>query len=147
MGDAGSLMIGLVFAASSLLLLQKGENSPYLSIVFIGVVAVLFIPVLDALRVFRKRAKMGKSPLAADKTHLHHLIISKGMKHKTVALFITLIMLGLMFMAFLTHQWVGLTLSLVCNLIVFYSLTSFLQLQANLISWKEKIGQMETAYQ
>jgi UDP-GlcNAc:undecaprenyl-phosphate GlcNAc-1-phosphate transferase len=144
MGDSGSLMIGLVFAISSLYLLQKSQNTPHISWVLIGIVAVLFIPVFDALRVFRKRAKMGKSPLSADKSHIHHLILSQGMKHKKVSAAIVLIMIGLMIIAYISNQWMGLTLTLALNLVIFYGITSWLQLQANLTIWKGKIAKLES---
>jgi hypothetical protein len=43
--------------------------------------AVLSLPVFDALRVMFMRIINGSSPFAADKTHLHHLFIALGFGH------------------------------------------------------------------
>src|SRR5690606_32686317 len=43
--------------------------------------AILVIPLFDTLRVFTVRIKNGKSPLSADRNHLHHLLLTLGYSH------------------------------------------------------------------
>jgi UDP-N-acetylmuramyl pentapeptide phosphotransferase/UDP-N-acetylglucosamine-1-phosphate transferase len=55
---------------------------------------------LHTLRVFTIRAAKGKSPLSADKNHLHHKMLEKDKRHKKTVITIyifTLIMIALAF--------------------------------------------------
>jgi UDP-N-acetylmuramyl pentapeptide phosphotransferase/UDP-N-acetylglucosamine-1-phosphate transferase len=80
MGDTGSLIIGFLVAimAIALFTISKVEivnfgfplqNFPFL------IFAILFIPLIDTLRVFMVRIMKGKSPFEADKTHIHHILL------------------------------------------------------------------------
>lgn len=143
MGDAGSIVLGFILVVSSISLLQSAHHSEYLYWVALGVVAVLIVPVLDALRVFRKRAKSGKSPFHADKTHLHHLILSLGLKHKMTTITILLIISIMMVFGLIGFKLLGLTFSIVTMLLIFYFVTSALQLNNTLNQWKQRISELE----
>lgn len=143
MGDAGSIVLGFILVVSSISLLQSAHHSEYLYWVALGVVAVLLVPVLDALRVFRKRAKSGKSPFHADKTHLHHLILSLGLKHKMTTITILLIISIMMVFGLIGFKLLGLTFSIVTMLLIFYFVTSALQLNNTLNQWKQRISELE----
>lgn len=107
MGDAGSLVLGFILVVSAIQLLQNAELYSRLNLVLISVIAVLLLPVLDAIRVFSQRIKSGKSPFAPDKTHLHHLVLSLGMKHCMATVSIAAIAL--------LHVAVGYTIQLVAG--------------------------------
>lgn len=80
-GDGGSLVLGVIFSAFILNILQyEGTNSlgPY-SVSFL--MAVFAIPVFDTIRVMLARIAKRRSPFSADKTHLHHLFIRLGFSH------------------------------------------------------------------
>lgn len=143
MGDAGSIVLGFILVVSSISLLQSAHHSEYLYWVALGVIAVLIVPVLDALRVFRKRAKSGKSPFHADKTHLHHLILSLGLKHKMTTITILLIITIMMVFGLIGFKLLGLTFSIVTMLLIFYFVTSALQLNNTLNQWKQRISELE----
>jgi UDP-N-acetylmuramyl pentapeptide phosphotransferase/UDP-N-acetylglucosamine-1-phosphate transferase len=49
------------------------------------VLGIVLIPVFDTLRVFAVRIWKGKSPFAADKTHIHHLLTNAGYNHAFAA--------------------------------------------------------------
>ena len=87
MGDTGSLFIGLVNSILVLKFINIGEvNSIYLKIsenALLGL-AVLFIPLIDTLRVFAIRILSGKSPFYSDTNHIHHLLLRKGMSHSKI---------------------------------------------------------------
>ncbi|HRG21095.1 MAG TPA: MraY family glycosyltransferase [Saprospiraceae bacterium] len=136
MGDAGSLMIGFVMVVSGLRLIQVARTSAEWSIVTLGVFAVLLVPVFDALRVFRRRVKSGKSPFHADRTHLHHLILISGFKHKAAAILIVGIMLLISVIGYISLQFAGLTLAIFSMLLFFFVLSSLLQFNEKINNWK-----------
>jgi UDP-GlcNAc:undecaprenyl-phosphate GlcNAc-1-phosphate transferase len=93
MGDSGSMLIGLMLAAS--MTTVTGEVSyggvagsstlPYLTPLLVPL-AVLAVPFLDlALAVFR-RTRKGRSPFAPDKLHLHHRLLEIGNSHTKAVL-------------------------------------------------------------
>lgn len=143
MGDAGSLTLGFVTVVSGIYLIQSATGSSKSSLVTLSVIAIMLVPVLDALRVFRKRAKSGKSPFDADRTHLHHLILNIGLKHNMTVLSIMAIITLVMFTGYLGFNFFGFTFSIVTLLLVFYLISSILQFHNQLIKWKNRILAME----
>ena len=61
------------------------ENIPVIAI------SMISIPVLDTLRVMLVRIINKKSPFAADRNHLHHILLDSGMTHLRTSLFLTVI--------------------------------------------------------
>jgi UDP-N-acetylmuramyl pentapeptide phosphotransferase/UDP-N-acetylglucosamine-1-phosphate transferase len=90
-GDGGTMMLGFLITIFELgaLSLQRGS---VLETHGVGIVAmtlaVLCIPVFDALRVMTARMLKGHSPFKPDKAHLHHLFIDMGFSHFGAAIFI-----------------------------------------------------------
>jgi UDP-GlcNAc:undecaprenyl-phosphate GlcNAc-1-phosphate transferase len=147
MGDAGSLMLGFIIVVSGIFLIQSATGTSNITLVTLSVIAIVFVPVLDSLRVFRRRAKSGKSPFSADKTHLHHLILSTGLRHKWATLVIITIIILITAIALSMYNIVGITISLALILIIFFSITKILSFNNNLNSWKGKIREMESAFE
>jgi UDP-GlcNAc:undecaprenyl-phosphate GlcNAc-1-phosphate transferase len=143
MGDAGSLMLGFVLVVFGIHMLQEVNASEHITLVTLGVIAVLLLPVLDALRVFRKRAKSGKSPFQADKTHLHHLILATGLKHLPATLAIVTLMVMLLTLGYFSFHIMGLTLAFVSMLLTFYVITGLLSFHNQMKCWVSQIRQME----
>jgi len=83
MGDTGSLVLGFVIAVLSIRLMQVNVQVafPVLPHASVFVAGIVLIPVFDTLRVFATRIWKGKSPFAADKTHIHHLLTNQGFSH------------------------------------------------------------------
>ncbi len=89
MGDAGSMFIGALVAV---LALSWVEGNRQLSAGHPGhagagpalAIAVLFVPLFDALRVFALRLMEGHSPFRADRRHVHHLLLARGLSHRQV---------------------------------------------------------------
>ncbi len=80
LGDTGSLLLGFFYVLCVLMLMSREEsvlfglpaqNVPY---VLIG---LLFVPVVDSLRVFFVRIKEKRSPFSADRNHIHHVILDQ----------------------------------------------------------------------
>lgn len=74
MGDAGSLLLGFVMAYFLISLSQGGERV----ITPVTALWILGVPLLDTLRLMLSRVLNGHSPFAADRRHLHHLVLRMG---------------------------------------------------------------------
>jgi undecaprenyl-phosphate alpha-N-acetylglucosaminyl 1-phosphatetransferase len=86
LGDAGSMMLGLFLA---FVLIQTSQRPPLTSTLPASIVPwALAVPVLDAISVMACRLRRGKSPMQADRTHLHHCLIDSGLSERLVLLFI-----------------------------------------------------------
>lgn len=143
MGDAGSLMIGFMMVIAGIQMIQSAKNTEHINLVLFGVVSVMLVPVFDALRVFRRRMKSGRSPFSADKTHLHHLILSTGLKHKSATAGIIGIVILMLGIGAISFQVIGLTFSIVIMLLLFSITTSILKFQNKINMWKKLIRELE----
>jgi undecaprenyl-phosphate alpha-N-acetylglucosaminyl 1-phosphatetransferase len=76
LGDAGSLLLGFVVAWMLIYYTQE-PVSALLPVVTIWCVT---IPVFDTVVVVTRRIRSGQSALAADRNHLHHLLLDMGMR-------------------------------------------------------------------
>jgi len=93
LGDGGALMIGVTIA-SIIVNILKGKGPVYtefipdfqhLSLMSFCLAAVS-VPVFDTLRVMTQRILKGIPPFHADKTHLHHILLSRNLTHFQVAM-------------------------------------------------------------
>jgi len=86
MGDTGSLVIGFILAVNALTIIaaQPVNPDPFFvpqnAVIFI--LSILVIPVLDTLRIIVIRLSNGQKPWVADRNHMHHLLLDKGLSHK-----------------------------------------------------------------
>lgn len=91
MGDAGSMMIGLTVVWLLVLGTQYGEQS-FRPVTALWIIAV---PLMDMFAVMHRRVKKGKSPLSADRDHLHHIFMRFGFSSKQALTVITLFSISL----------------------------------------------------
>jgi len=119
MGDTGSLFIGFILVAFVIHLMASDFNDQlYLKNANFGVflIALLFVPVLDSIRVFVARAAEGRSPFSPDRNHIHHILMDRfELSHRQTTLRILLINIAVssLFWAvccFLSHLWAVLAL-------------------------------------
>jgi UDP-GlcNAc:undecaprenyl-phosphate GlcNAc-1-phosphate transferase len=87
LGDAGSLLLGYGISWFAVELSQKEYNAgrhvpPAVMLWVVGLILV------DLLAVVLRRAIQGKNPLAADRTHLHHLLLRMGLSSKLAVWFL-----------------------------------------------------------
>ena len=93
MGDSGSMLIGLMLAASVVSLtgqftyanLPAGGSLPVLLPLLLPF-AVLAVPFVDLLLAVVRRTRAGRSPFAPDKAHLHHRLMEIGHSHTRAVL-------------------------------------------------------------
>ena len=92
MGDSGAMLLGLLFAASSITLtgqadpgaVQVGAFAALLPLIL--PVAVLAVPIIDLLLAVVRRTWAGRSPFHPDKLHLHHRLLDIGHSQKRAVL-------------------------------------------------------------
>ncbi len=83
MGDGGALLLGLLMAASTMVVGGRtdtpvsGQTFFFFAPVFIPLV-ILGIPILDTAFAIVRRARTRTSPATADKDHLHHRLMRLG---------------------------------------------------------------------
>ncbi len=143
MGDAGSLFLGFIIIVSSIMMLQSSVKIGNQTKVLAIIISVMALPVFDSIRVYRKRLKRGYSPFRADKTHIHHLVLKLGLKHKYATLLIILLSLGIVITNIVFEDFMGLTFSILAMIFIFGSASFLLNLNQNITEWKEKIKIME----
>ncbi len=88
MGDTGSLLLGVISSILVLKFIETGASSatyPVGAAPAIGF-GILLLPLLDTLRVFGYRMLHRRSPFSADRNHLHHLLLDRGLSHRNVTL-------------------------------------------------------------
>jgi UDP-GlcNAc:undecaprenyl-phosphate GlcNAc-1-phosphate transferase len=95
MGDSGSMLIGLMLAASSTSASGRVANVDFTQTIallapVLVVAAVLFVPLLDLLLAVFRRTRKGLSPFHADKMHLHHRLLEIGHSQRRAVLLIYL---------------------------------------------------------
>lgn len=74
MGDAGSMFVGLALAV----LLLNGASSSVLAFKPVTALWFVLLPMTDMVTLMYRRLKRGRSPLAPDRTHIHHILMRAG---------------------------------------------------------------------
>lgn len=82
MGDAGSMFIGYLLAVLSLKNQSKGHTIVSLLVPIIA----MGLPILDTTLAFLRRLLRNQSIFSADKQHIHHILLSKGINQRKVVL-------------------------------------------------------------
>ncbi len=86
MGDTGSLILGLSISLLAIKFIEmnrvmdRGAEYKVLSVPVVTI-GILIIPLFDTFRVFLIRAINKKSPFAADRNHIHHMLLDCGLSH------------------------------------------------------------------
>lgn len=78
MGDAGSMALGFTLCWFLVGLSQDSSRAfaPMTAVWIMG------LPLLDTVAIMVRRAVNGRSPTAADRQHLHHLLLALGLSHE-----------------------------------------------------------------
>jgi len=93
MGDAGSMVLGLLLASSTITItgkvdpgvLSRGQIAPAFFPLLIPL-AVLALPLVDLGLAVIRRTRAGQKPWHPDKSHLHHRLLRVGHSHASAVL-------------------------------------------------------------
>ncbi|MCF6379721.1 undecaprenyl/decaprenyl-phosphate alpha-N-acetylglucosaminyl 1-phosphate transferase [Nocardioides KLBMP 9356] len=94
MGDSGSMLIGLVLSASALTLTGQffgmptsAGNSLFVTVLPVLLpISLLLVPIVDMVLAIVRRTRAGRSPMSADKQHLHHRLLEIGHSQRRAVL-------------------------------------------------------------
>ena len=96
LGDAGTMMLGLFL---SYLLIETSQRTPLTSTLPASIMPwVVAVPVLDTAAVTTRRMLAGKSPMRADRTHLHHRLMNIGYSEREAL--VLMLILSIVFFLF-----------------------------------------------
>ncbi len=109
MGDTGALMIGFLLSYLTILFIntnyQLPEGASYKFRASIAsAICVVIVPVFDTLRVIILRLRQGQSPFHADRNHLHHQFLNLGFTHAQAVIFIAIINIVMIVLAWLLRN-------------------------------------------
>lgn len=93
MGDTGSLVIGFLLSVFAVRIVGSNivcEDFNFDAKGSALAIAILIVPLFDALRVFVLRLSKGVSPLSPDRNHIHHNLSDLGYGHRRISLYICL---------------------------------------------------------
>ena len=107
MGDTGSMILGFLLAFTAICFIdifidKELPEVPryYLQSAPAIAMAILILPIIDTLNVFIIRICNGKSPLVADKNHIHHSLLKLGLTHRRSTAYILMYYLFIVSMAY-----------------------------------------------
>ena len=85
MGDGGSYLLGFSLASLSIIYSSVSSSQNLEGIINLpAIVFLLFIPLVDMVRVIFTRIFNGYSPFYPDKIHFHHVLREKGFNYKKI---------------------------------------------------------------
>lgn len=103
MGDAGSLVIGLVAVVLAIKFIELNKvgtvNDPAFYSAPSIAVAVLIVPIFDSLRIFFIRILHRQSPFKGDRNHVHHRLQRLGFNATQVVLTLSAFTVGITLLA------------------------------------------------
>ncbi len=103
LGDAGSTFLGFFVAWFAVSLSQAMLDS-HLHVPGYNLFTILWIlayPIFDFLSVFIYRLQQGRSPFSADRDHMHHLLLTRGVSPGMVSVLLFFLSISFAAVAFL----------------------------------------------
>jgi UDP-GlcNAc:undecaprenyl-phosphate GlcNAc-1-phosphate transferase len=107
LGDAGSMIIGLVLGALAL----RSSTKEAATVAFAAPLAVWAIPMLDSLAAILRRKLTGRSIYTTDRGHIHHRLLTQGMTTRQAVFLIgglcVLTSFGSLAGIYFVNEWIG----------------------------------------
>ncbi|MEO6313353.1 MAG: MraY family glycosyltransferase [Chitinophagaceae bacterium] len=123
MGDTGSLLLGLINAILVIKFINVANLPdtivPISSAPAVGF-AILMIPLLDTLRVFAIRIGHRRSPFSPDRNHIHHLLLDRGLSHRTITFVLVGVNLIFIILVYMLRS-VDCTLLITGSFVIFFA--------------------------
>ena len=98
MGDTGSMCLGFILAAMSLL----GASKSTIAVALLVPISSMAVPLIDTSLAFLRRVFHGQHPFKSDRQHLHHRLLALGLSQKQVVFLIHFVTIYLGIIAFIT---------------------------------------------
>ncbi len=122
MGDTGSMLIGLV---NTILVIRFIETAPTAGTFQLAATpalgfGILLLPLMDTLRVFGIRIIHGRSPFSPDRNHLHHILLDRGLNHRSVTLILATVTVMFIILSYIA-QPLGTTYMIIGLVTLFFS--------------------------
>jgi UDP-GlcNAc:undecaprenyl-phosphate GlcNAc-1-phosphate transferase len=119
LGDAGSMIIGLVLGALAL----RSSAKEAATVAFAAPLAIWAIPMLDSLAAVLRRKLTGRSIYVTDRGHIHHRLLTQGLStRQAVALIAGLCIVtsvGSLAGVYYANEWIGIvTVVVVLGLLI-----------------------------
>ncbi len=130
MGDTGSLVCGFILSALLIRLIEvvPFPNAPILAM------SIVFVPIVDTLRITFIRIINGRSPFSSDKNHIHHKLLFAGINPIAIVGILSLVN----FSTFLLFWWMSAE-DVNINLLVFGIMTSLFILSCHFLKEKKNM--------
>jgi UDP-GlcNAc:undecaprenyl-phosphate GlcNAc-1-phosphate transferase len=113
LGDAGSMIIGLVLGALAL----RSSTKEAATVAFAAPLAVWAIPMLDSLAAVVRRKLTGRSIYMTDRGHIHHRLLTQGLSTRQAVALISglciITSLGSLAGIYFANEWIGMVTVLV----------------------------------
>jgi UDP-GlcNAc:undecaprenyl-phosphate GlcNAc-1-phosphate transferase len=107
LGDAGSMLIGLVVGTLAIQASLKGPATVALA----APLALMIIPIFDTSAAIVRRSLTGRSIFTTDRGHLHHILMGTGLSNRKVLLLVAVLCClaggGALFGTFLHSEWIA----------------------------------------
>lgn len=108
MGDAGSLTLGcIIFMLALFVNAEPVTDTTVNDGVFIKAFAPLFLPCLDVIRVVLIRSSEGHNPFEADRNHIHHKLLDRGLSARMVTVVVSLLNLFIIVLSIVLCDFVN----------------------------------------
>jgi UDP-GlcNAc:undecaprenyl-phosphate GlcNAc-1-phosphate transferase len=121
LGDAGSMLIGLVVGTLAIQGSLKGPGTVLLA----ALLAVWTLPILDSAAAILRRKLMGRSIYSTDRGHLHHRLMERLASHRKVLVAVAICSMATsvagLFSVFLKNDLIALLVG--CSVIIILAAT------------------------
>jgi UDP-N-acetylmuramyl pentapeptide phosphotransferase/UDP-N-acetylglucosamine-1-phosphate transferase len=139
MGDSGSMVLGFFAALLTMAFLQENEKSSEMFLLHVDALvfslSILIVPVFDTIRVvFIRVFIQRKSPAAADRNHIHHLLLDVGLNHFQATMILVFTNIAFIILTLILNDFIRAKYLIVVILIVAFALSQALYL----VKWKLK---------
>ncbi len=94
MGDAGSMFLGLSVGV----LVIYGSQGPVNAFAPVTALWLVLLPMTDMFTIMYRRIRRGRSPMAPDRTHIHHILLRAGFSKTNtlhIMVFVQVLFVGL----------------------------------------------------
>jgi UDP-GlcNAc:undecaprenyl-phosphate GlcNAc-1-phosphate transferase len=147
MGDSGSASLGFLLASLAIMLIRDlGVDNLRQGREFIFLVSSAFLlPVMDALRVFLGRIKLGRSPMKADRSHIHHLFHQLGWGARRTVMVIAIFQITSIAVSYFIFHSYGMSLAILTQILTYWLLSKVLHARISLKTWSTFVAGVEKA--